>query len=421
MKFRLVEENELEKRAKYHKKRQKGLSPFYSPDGGNVPLSIDRFNNSVAEGANGLMESATTPGSDYYRGYEIKYNPDEEFYIKTDAEGVIKNDFITSDDARDYIDNVLIKSKEESVSNTGNDLPPSLMNKVGRSKFDIMKANKADYEWYSKKVPGFSGLERIVAENLILPWLKSNNWMGGLSDSQRQKIYDKIISKNSDFTYDRIMDEEDKQLSLWDRSYFSESLNESRFNPLKLLVLRIIDKLWDDGYDHPDNWISDGWQDLKDGIETGVDDLTEVAQNLRDYLVDVEDEELQEYRNDLIKYISQNESLNEAVDEYLTYEEAINYLENRGIDTDPTTYVGEYTCDLLDDIANDDDFYTIKGLDWIINRVRRDFDAALFEDTVKQNGKWVNKGDSGETHGTFKSKKEADAQRKAMFANGYKG
>ena len=43
----------------------------------------------------------------------------------------------------------------------------------------------------------------------------------------------------------------------------------------------------------------------------------------------------------------------------------------------------------------------------------------LIEDTVKQNGKWVNKGKEG-THGTFRTKKEADAQRKAMFANGYK-
>ena len=45
---------------------------------------------------------------------------------------------------------------------------------------------------------------------------------------------------------------------------------------------------------------------------------------------------------------------------------------------------------------------------------------SLTEDTVKQNGKWVNKGEEG-THGKFKTKKEADAQRKAMFANGYKG
>lgn len=40
------------------------------------------------------------------------------------------------------------------------------------------------------------------------------------------------------------------------------------------------------------------------------------------------------------------------------------------------------------------------------------------EDTVKQGKYWVNKGKEG-THGKFKTKKAADAQRKAMFADGY--
>ena len=45
--------------------------------------------------------------------------------------------------------------------------------------------------------------------------------------------------------------------------------------------------------------------------------------------------------------------------------------------------------------------------------------SPMNEDTVKtKDGKWVNKGDEG-THGKFDTKKEADAQRKAMFANGY--
>lgn len=46
--------------------------------------------------------------------------------------------------------------------------------------------------------------------------------------------------------------------------------------------------------------------------------------------------------------------------------------------------------------------------------------AKLEEDTVKYGSDWVNKGKEG-THGRFKTKKEADAQRKAMFASGYKG
>lgn len=47
---------------------------------------------------------------------------------------------------------------------------------------------------------------------------------------------------------------------------------------------------------------------------------------------------------------------------------------------------------------------------------------SLNEDTVKRNSKWANVGKDGKADsGKFKTKKEADAQRKAMFANGYKG
>lgn len=44
------------------------------------------------------------------------------------------------------------------------------------------------------------------------------------------------------------------------------------------------------------------------------------------------------------------------------------------------------------------------------------------EDTIqKSNGKWTNRGKDGKEHGEFNTKKQADAQRKAMFANGFKG
>ena len=47
-------------------------------------------------------------------------------------------------------------------------------------------------------------------------------------------------------------------------------------------------------------------------------------------------------------------------------------------------------------------------------------DESLTEDTIKtKDGKWTNKGKEG-THGKFKTKKEADAQRRAMFAGGFK-
>ena len=49
--------------------------------------------------------------------------------------------------------------------------------------------------------------------------------------------------------------------------------------------------------------------------------------------------------------------------------------------------------------------------------------AEINEDTVKtKDDKWANVGKDGKVDsGKFKTKKEADAQRRAMFANGYKG
>ena len=49
--------------------------------------------------------------------------------------------------------------------------------------------------------------------------------------------------------------------------------------------------------------------------------------------------------------------------------------------------------------------------------------AEINEDTVKtKDGKWANVGKDGKVDsGKFKTKKKADAQRRAMFANGYKG
>ena len=52
----------------------------------------------------------------------------------------------------------------------------------------------------------------------------------------------------------------------------------------------------------------------------------------------------------------------------------------------------------------------------IENPENKEFGESLTEDTVKQGNKWVNKGKEG-THGKFATKKEADAQRKAMFVN----
>lgn len=75
-----------------------------------------------------------------------------------------------------------------------------------------------------------------------------------------------------------------------------------------------------------------------------------------------------------------------------------------------------------DDEDEDEDEMIVRDNDEVIDLDDIDddfgFGEDLKEDTVKKDNKWVNKGKEG-THGEFKTKKEADAQRKAMFANGY--
>ena len=71
------------------------------------------------------------------------------------------------------------------------------------------------------------------------------------------------------------------------------------------------------------------------------------------------------------------------------------------------------------------DYEADEVMDYFDNIITSKFDSdgnfleSLEEDTVKtSDGKWTNKGKEG-THGKFNTKKAADAQRKAMFANGY--
>lgn len=70
---------------------------------------------------------------------------------------------------------------------------------------------------------------------------------------------------------------------------------------------------------------------------------------------------------------------------------------------------GQYTHDSL--ILGGD----MSGVKSVLASILRE---SLEEDTEKENGKWVNKGEEG-THSEFNTKKAADEQRKAMFVNGY--
>lgn len=80
------------------------------------------------------------------------------------------------------------------------------------TKLEIIKINKANYKKLTAEIPALEGLEKLVAENLVLVWIKGNKWMGGLSDSKAQKIYEKLMGMG--YTFDEIDNEFHKQIEL---------------------------------------------------------------------------------------------------------------------------------------------------------------------------------------------------------------
>lgn len=96
------------------------------------------------------------------------------------------------------------------------------------------------------------------------------------------------------------------------------------------------------------------------------------------------------------------------------YEELTNYLKKiykvKGLSNIP---YNSYEILGLEDYFKDESTSKLKG---------KYIKKTLSEDTIqKKNGKWTNRGKDGQEHGEFDTKEEADTQRKAMFARGFKG
>lgn len=91
-----------------------------------------------------------------------------------------------------------------------------------------MKQNKERYAEQLRKNEQMSGLSKIVGELLMLPWIKGNNWMGGLPDSKANKIFDKIMSFGYDFDeiYDEWQEQMDEAMPLNEAKIDDDILNE---------------------------------------------------------------------------------------------------------------------------------------------------------------------------------------------------
>lgn len=136
---------------------------------------------------------------------------------------------------------------------------------------------------------------------------------------------------------------------------------------------------------------------------------------------------LKEIERAMKRSMSESKTMNESREYYILPVENLILSERRELgyyDLEPIarkgliTYIegtypnlSDYARNVLDfDLEEGDPMLTLSS----------EWDEELDEDVVKQGNKWVNKGKEG-TQGTFKTKKDALKQTRAMYARGYKG
>lgn len=77
------------------------------------------------------------------------------------------------------------------------------------TRLEVIKANKKNYAELVERIKTLEGIEKLVAETFTAEWCKSNNWLGGLSDSKANKIFARI--KHMGYSFDELYDEFERQ------------------------------------------------------------------------------------------------------------------------------------------------------------------------------------------------------------------
>lgn len=164
-----------------------------------------------------------------------------------------------------------------------------------------------------------------------------------------------------------------------------------------------------------------GDSDIYNPTNTDFDWETENPEEAREWFLDYKG-----FEDDEDLDLNENKPMNEAREYYILPVENLIGSERRELSYYDLEMIGrkglvtyiegtypdlsDYARNVLDfDLEEDDPMLTLSS----------EWDEELDEDVVKQGNKWVNKGKEG-THGTFKTKKDALKQTRAMYARGYK-
>ena len=81
------------------------------------------------------------------------------------------------------------------------------------TRLEIMKAQKELYAKLIGIIPTLEGIEKAVAQEITLEWIKGNNWLGGISDSKYNKA--SLRLENIGYTWEEIYKEFGRQMEVY--------------------------------------------------------------------------------------------------------------------------------------------------------------------------------------------------------------
>ena len=306
--------------------------------------------------------------------------------------------------------------------------------------FDILgiEEENRDKEEYKKMLGQFRDLAKEHDKNDI--WLKGDKDIAAKGDVVAETD-DLIVCKeckNESLTEDEEAPKEDEKK---DDDKGDEDKEESKEPKLETFDEQMDFLAKDeqeaiDGYDKVIALVDD--EHVKEQLEHILDEEKAHKKFLEDvkkdktlvYSHDEHEEEPKEDKIDDVEVIDDIDfdddfGFGESLNERKSLKKLPTEVTIKDVDIDNIDDIEDFIMDYLDkNISSKVGFegfeYDVEGKDILVYDIMwdMDYDESLEEDTIKKGNKWVNKGKEG-THGEFKTKKEADAQRKAMFANGY--
>ena len=435
------ESNQLKRYQQWAKKRQKGLSPFsyLNPDGGNVPLGIAFFNSSVAKPSADSDSSVSTDvggadaGASAGVGESIDFNKAERTFKLFDAQQKIKNASTVSK-AESELSRADSKLKGENMSENINEMKDNVI-ELEYDDIDV-KGYYGPTDWetgYTKEY------EETVDWVLYVDKSEIEEDIANILLEKRPELTDAQIDEVLENDFDELFNEYYDKILEIHRKEAEEDANEK---------YEYDEYEYDDYYDESYS-LNEAGKHIEDIAQYKMDALTREIDDLNQSLNDIVDSPYLDYR----KRDSLANRLNGAQDDLRRLQQDFGYIldkpANESLEGGKMTLREainqiDYATDCAYDLINlYESIDKSKKLDYkLISLVKsgakvkelyealyeaycdkcKSYDKELDEDTVKRNGKWVNVGKDGKADsGKFRTKKEADAQRRAMYANGRKG